>query len=62
MKLDVEVPRKPLFYKSYLDDTYVYRKKNTRDKLFNELNSYHQNIKLTVVVNPSEFLDTELIR
>ena len=62
MKLDVGVPRKPLFYKSYLDHTYVYRKKNTRDKSFNELSSYHQNIKLTVVVNPSEFLDTELIR
>ena len=62
IELDVVVPAKPLFYKHYIDDTYVRRKKNIRDMLFEGLNSYHQNIKLTVEVNPSRFLDTELIR
>ena len=62
MEFDVVVPAKPLFYKPYVDDTYVRRKKNIRDMLFEDLNSYHKSIKLTVDVNPSEFLDTELIR
>ena len=48
-------------YKLYVDDRYVRRKKNIRDMLFEDLNSY-QNIKLTTEVNPSKFLDTELIR
>ena len=30
--------------------------------LFEDLNSYDQNIKLTIELNPSKFLDTELIR
>ena len=50
-----------VFYKRYLDDTYVRRKKNIRDILFKNFNSYHQNLKITVEVNPSEFLDTELL-
>ena len=52
MEFDVGVPTKPLFYKSYLDDKCVCRKTNTRHKLFDELNSDHQNIKLTLAVNP----------
>ena len=62
MEFDDVVPAKPLFYKRYVDDTYVLRKKSIRRMLFKDLNSYHQNIKLTVEVNPSKFLDTELIR
>ena len=46
MELDVVVPAKPIFYKRYVDDTYVRRKKNDVDKLFEELNSYNENIKL----------------
>ena len=38
---------KPLFYKRYVDDTYVRRKKNTKDELLEKLNTYHKNIKLT---------------
>ena len=45
MELDVVVPAKPIFYKRYVDDTYVRRKKNDVDKLFEELNSYNENIK-----------------
>ena len=28
------------------------------DKLFIDLNSYHENIKLTLETNPNKFLDT----
>ena len=62
MEFDVFVPAKPLFYERYVDDTYVRRKKNIRDMFFEDLNSHYQNIKSTVEVNPSMFLDTELIR
>ena len=62
MELDVVVPAKPISYKRYVDDTYVRRKKNDADKLFEELNSYNKNIKLTSEVNPTKFLDTELVR
>ena len=62
MEFDVVVPAKPIFYKSYVDDTYVQRKKNDVDKLLEELNSYNENIKLTLKVNPTQFLDTELVR
>ena len=39
---------------------YMRRKKNDVDKLFEELNSYHENIKLMLEVNSTKFLDTEL--
>ena len=58
MELDVVVPAKPIFYKRYVDDTYVRRKKNDVDKLFEELNSYNENIKLMLQANPTKFLDT----
>ena len=62
MEFDVVVPAKPIFYKCYVDDTYVRRKKNDVDKLFEKLNSYNKNIKPTLEVNPTKFLDTELVR
>ena len=62
IELDVVVPAKPIFYKRYVDDTCVRRKKNDVDKLFEELNSYNKNIKLTSEVNPTKFLNTELVR
>ena len=61
-EFDVVLRAKPLFYKSYVDDTYERRKKNHKYMLFKDLNSYPQDIKLTVAVNASKFLDTELIR
>ena len=62
MEFDVVVPAKPIFYKCYVDDTYVRRKKNDVDKLFEKLNSYNKNINPTLEVNPTKFLDTELVR
>ena len=55
------IPANPIFYKRYVDDTYVQRKKHETDKLFIDLNSYHENIKLTLEINPNKFLDTEII-
>ena len=53
------MPLKPAFYKRYVDDTITKRKKNTDfDELFQNMNSHHPNIKLTVETNPTRFLDT----
>ena len=41
MKEDIVAPSKPHFYKRYVDDTYVRRKTNETDELYNALNSYH---------------------
>ena len=62
MEEKVVVPENPLFYVRYVDDKYVRRKKNKNDILFNALNSLHKNIKLTVEVNPTKFLDTQISR
>ena len=61
MEEDIVIPANPIFYKRYIDDTYVRRKKHETDKLFIDLNSYHENIKLTLEINPNKFLDTEII-
>ena len=50
------VPAKPIFNKRYVGDTYIRRKKNFNDKLFQNLNSYHKNIQLTLEENPRKFL------
>ena len=52
MEDDVVVPIKPIFYKRYVDDTYIRRKKNTKNELFENLNTYHDNIKFTIKENP----------
>ena len=62
MEEDVVDPAKPIFYKHYVDDTYIRRKKNFNYELFQNLNSYHKNIKLTLQKNPKMFLDSEIIR
>ena len=58
---DVIVPAIPIFYKRYVDDTYVWKKKNDVDILFKKLNFHNENIKLTLEVNTTKFLDTELV-
>ena len=50
---------KPHFYKRYVDDTYIPRKKNKSDCIFEKLSSYYPNIKLTIEKNPTKFLDTK---
>ena len=58
MEFYVVVTVKPIFHKCYVDDTYVQRKKNDADKLFEELNAYNK----TLEANPTKFLNTELAR
>ena len=59
---DIVAPMKPHFYKRYVDDTYIRRRKNESDSLFEKLNSDHSKIKLTIEKNPTKFLDTKIIR
>ena len=59
MEKDCVAPWNPKLYKRYVDDTITKRKKNaTIDELFANMNSHHQNIKLTVETNSTRFLDT----
>ena len=58
---DIVVPLKPKFYRRYVDDMFNRRKVNTKDILFESLNNYHPQIKLTIETNPKKFLDTKLI-
>ena len=44
-----------------MDDTYNRRKKAEFDKIFHALNNYHENIKLTIAISTSKFLDAQLI-
>ena len=37
------------------------KKNNETDELYNALNSYHQNIKLTLKLDSAKFLDTDII-
>ena len=62
MEDDVVAPIKPIFYKQYVEDTYVRRKKNTKDELYQKLIMHHNNIKLTIEENPTKFLDIEIVR
>ena len=58
---DMVIPANPIFYNRYVNGTYVRTKKHETDKLFIDLNSYHENIKLTLETNPNKFLDTEIV-
>ena len=58
IEFDVVKPLKPKLYKRYVNSIYSKVIKNQPDRLFEKLNSYHPNIKLTTEVNPSKFLDT----
>ena len=60
MEEDVVVPAKLIFYKRYVDD--IHRQKENVDELFQNLKSYHTNMKLVLEENPRKFLDTEIIR
>ena len=58
MENDVVIPSKPIFYCRFVDGIYS-RQKLGDNVLLDRLNSY-PNIKLTIEVNPSRFLDTKL--
>ena len=59
MENDVVAPSKHIFYHRFVDDIYS-RWKLGDNLLFDQLNNYHPNIKLTIELNPSKFLDTKL--
>ena len=56
MEKDVVIPFKPKFYKRFVDDIYRRRKRNEPDELFDKMNSYHPNIKLTIEIKPERIL------
>ena len=60
MENDVVIPSKPIFYCRFNNDIYK-RRKLGFNVLFDRLNNYYLNIKLTIEVNPSTLLDTKLI-
>ena len=58
MENDVVTLSKPMFYHRFVDD--IYSRRKLRDNvLFDRLNNYPPNIKLTIEVNPRTFLDTK---
>ena len=59
MENDAVIPSKHIFYRRFVDDIYS-RRKLGDNVLFDRLNGYHPNLKLTIEVNPSKFLDTKL--
>ena len=58
---EVVKPMNPSFYKRFVDDVYNKRNKSQQDALFEALNNFHPNKKLTIEVNPVKFLDTKII-
>ena len=54
MEKDVVIPLKPKFYKRFVDDIYRRRKRNEPDELFDKMNSYHPNIKLTIEITSNQ--------
>ena len=62
MERHVVILVKPKFYKRFVDDIYRQRKRNEPDNLFDKMNSYHSNIKLTIEIRPQKFLDTKILR
>ena len=61
MGFDIVKPLKPKLYKCYVDYIFSKRIKNQPDKLFEKLNNYHPNIKLTIDVNPTKFVNTGIM-
>ena len=61
MEEDLAIPANQIFYKWYGGESYVRRKNNETDKLFIDLNPYHENIKLTLEINPKKFPDIEIV-
>ena len=52
------IPSKAIFYCRFVDDTYS-RQKLGDNVLFDRLNSYHPNIKLTNYISPVQYLTAE---
>ena len=61
MEFDIVKPLKPKPYKPYVDNIFSKQINNQPDKLFEKLNNYHPNIKLTIEVNPSKSVDVKIM-
>ena len=59
MENDAVISSKPIFYHRFVGGIYS-RQRLGESVLFYQLNNYHPNIKLTMEVNPSKFLDSKL--
>ena len=59
MENDVVIPYKPILYRRFVEDIYS-RRKLGDNVLFDQLNSYHPKINLTIEINPTKFLDTKI--
>ena len=60
MESEIVIPQKPLFCLRYVDDSCNRRKMFKRDELFEKLNNYHPEIKLTIEVSRTNVLNTSL--
>ena len=58
---EVVKPMDPPFYKRFVQDIYSKRNKSQQDILFEALKKFDTNIKVTIEVNPVNFLDTKII-
>ena len=58
---EVIVPLTPKLFKRFVDDIISRRFKDRPDLIFQQLNSYHHKIKMTVEISPTKFLDTKLV-
>ena len=58
---EVVKPMTSRFYKRFVEDIYSKRNMSQQDVLFEALNNFQPNIKLTVEVNPVKILDTKII-
>ena len=54
MGSEIVIPQKSLFYRRYVNDIYIRKRKFKHDELFEKLNNYHPKIKLTFEV-PQNF-------
>ena len=61
MEFDIVKPLKPKPYKPNVDNIFSKQINNQPDKLFEKLNNYHPNIKLTIEVNPSKSVDAKIM-
>ena len=59
MENEVVNPAKPIFYRRYVDDTNI-KKKKLDNTFYNSLTNFHQNLKFTTELNPKKFLDTSI--
>ena len=56
---DIVRPFNAMFWRRFVDDIYKRLKTNQKNDLYEALNKYHNNIKVTLEKSPSRFLDTK---